>query len=218
MNLIDLQIGFNKWNAAVERIAHAENDAEREQLQSTADKLAQPWASEYPQDWQYLGQLREQWRTDPDGVRADIQTHTRARHAQPEIFDGDSLDARKHHHMSYTQFFYDPIEQERRDWYDMHNRRAELNGELAAARSDAEIDAIQARIAEMNDQTHWPQSWKDREAEVAEDLEFWHEQSERASEHYSEILKTRAAGESHVFKGLSGHAFAAGTDREGIDR
>lgn len=193
LNVTDLHIAFNKWEKASEQTAHGENEYERERHQAVADKLAEPWRSQYPEDWQYLGQLREQWRTDPDGLREEITKASQAWWNHPPTADDDNLDRRKLRHMSYTQYFYDPLEQEKRDWQDRCVRRAELSGELAAARDDTEADAIEARIAEFDDTTEWPASWHALEEEARTDPQSWYEQSERASEHYTQIIQAREA-------------------------
>lgn len=199
LNVTDLQIAFHKWEKASEQVAHGENEVERERLQAIADKLAEPWRTEHPEDWQYLGQLREQWRTDPDRLREQIREASAAWwNRQPADDPEYHKGYRQLRHMSYTQHFYDPLEQEKNDWYDMRERRAELTAELAAARNAVETQRVEERIIELEETTNRPASWDALDEQARLDPEFGRDFSEMVDEHYLQIMEARAARPSSL--------------------
>ncbi|MEV6341226.1 hypothetical protein AB0M12_41715 [Nocardia vinacea] len=195
MNLKDrhnIQIAFNQYTKLVEKAAHSENEVDREGLVTKANAIAAPWQVEqYAEDWQYLHDLREQWREEPDQARAQAADALAGRSRFDEATDRDS-------HMSYIQHFYDPKEQERWDWHEMHNKVAMLHGHLAASRSTVMTKDIEARINALRDRSTWPASWHEFEAEIAEDYEWSMDRSAMASEYYAMVIRGREEGPGSV--------------------
>lgn len=199
MNLKDrfnIQIAFNQYTRLIEKAGHGENEVERETLVAKANELATPWqAEQYTEDWRYLHDLREQWREDPDRMRAEAKAALAGRSRFDEV---DEATDRRNSHISYVQHFYDPREQERWDWREMHNKISMLHGHLAASRSTVMADDIQARINVLEDRSTWPESWHEFEAEIAEDYEWSMDQSALASEYYELVVRGREEGPGSV--------------------
>lgn len=185
---LDIHQAFGEWDETINRAGHAENEVEREPLAAKAAAIAEPWQSgKYAEDWNFLRDLREQWREDPDRMREETAAALAGRDRYTEV---DEATATRQSHMSHMQFFFDPREKEIDAWREMHSHTAFLHGTMALARDEAEIDAIQAKIQALHDQTTWPESWKEREAAIAEDPEWYYDRSAQASE-YAQMIRER---------------------------
>lgn len=186
--LFDIHQAFGEWDATVDLAGHAENEVERAPLAAKAAAIAEPWQTgKFAQDWILLRDLREQWRENPDRARAETAAALAGRDRFTEV---DEATATRQSHMSHMQFFFDPREKEIEAWREMHSKAAFLRGTMSLAQDEAEIDAIQAKVEALYNQREWPESWIEREAQVAEDPEWWYDRSAQASE-YAEMIRER---------------------------
>lgn len=171
---------YRRYAELVDHAAHGENEVDRGQFARQAAELREYWQMTAPADWQQLRELQQQWETDPATARASTQAEWQH---NPE----------PNRHLSFAQRTFDPQAREYEQWQQMHNQVADLNAELAAARSPEEADQIDARIRALYEEgrANWPSSWHEFEDDASTDPEWHRSQSERSGERYAEILAER---------------------------
>lgn len=181
---------FARWDRMREQIPHGENEVERAVMIEHVGEIEQQWTrGEYREEWEALQDLREQWRQDPQRMRA--ATDSALGQVSWVGIAGNDLASQHLRHMAFARSAFDPIEQARAQWHRMHDTADELRGRLWAAGSDEEAREIRSTLNQVIDPANWPAAWHGFEAEIETDTEWWADRDAIANDECYRVLAQR---------------------------
>ncbi|MGW1743727.1 hypothetical protein ACWCPQ_33585 [Nocardia sp. NPDC001965] len=181
---------FGQWDRMRSQIPHGENEVERAVMIEHVGEIELQWTrGDHRDEWEALRDLREQWRQDPQRMRA--ATDSALGQVSWVGIAGNDLASRHLRHMAFARSAFDPIEQAREQWNRMHDNADELRGRLWAAESDDEAREIRNSLNRVIDPANWPAAWHEFEAEIETDTEWWADRDAIANDECHRVLAQR---------------------------